>query len=123
MTRFRENWQGYVQRYRVFLILVLLASLADMGTTMYFMLVLGPEAEGHPMVRQVSHLFGPVLGPLLGKTVQFGVAIGITVFLRRWAFYIFVTLIILYSWAAWYNIWGHRLYYPMLLHLLERVGI
>ena len=122
-TRFRENWNGYVHKYRVLLILTFLASLADTASTVYVMLIHGPAAEGHPVVRVVSLVFGPILGPILGKATQFLVAITVTVFLRRWAIYIFVPLIILYGWAAWYNLWGYEVYYPRLLQILERLGI
>ena len=122
-TRFRENWPGYVRRYRVLLILTFLASLADMASTIHFMLNHGPAAEGHPVVRAVSLVLGPILGPMLGKAVQFLVAIVVTVFLRRWAAYILIPLIILYAWAAWFNLWGYEVYYPRLLQMLEHLGI
>ena len=122
-TRLRENWVGYVREYRVFLVLVLLASLADMASTIHFMLNSSPRAEFHPTVRFLSQFFGPWLGPVLGKAIQFTVIIVLTVFLRRWAVFIFVPVIILYFWAAWYNVWGYQLYYPRLLHILEHLAI
>ncbi len=122
-TRFRENWHGFVRAYWVFLLLALLASLADTASTVYFMRHTGPQAELHPTVRWVSELTGPVLGPILGKGIQFAVLIALTVFLRRRAIFIFIPIIILYTWAAWYNIWGYELYYPRLLHLLEFLAI
>ncbi len=123
VTRLHENWVGYVHEYRIFLILVVLASLADMASTIYFMLYTGPQAEFHPTVRDAAVLLGPVLGPVLGKAIQFTVIIVVTVFLRRWAIFIFIPVIILYSWAAWYNVWGYQLYYPRLLHILEHLAI
>ena len=123
LTRFRENWVGFIRAYRIFLVLVVLASLADMASTIYFMLSQGPAAEGHPAVRMVSMAYGPVLGPILGKSIQFLTVLGITVFLRRWAVYIFVPVIILYAWAAWYNVWGYHLYHPNLLTILEHLAI
>jgi hypothetical protein len=122
-TRLRENWEGYVRQYRVFLVLVLLASLADMVSTIHFMLYAGPQAELHPTVRFISQLFGPVLGPMLGKAIQVIVIFALTVFLRRWAVFIFIPVIILYTWAAWYNIWGYHLYTPRLVHLLEHLAL
>jgi hypothetical protein len=122
-ARFRENWKGYVHEYRVLLVLALAASLADMASTIYFMRTTGPGAEEHLVVRAVSDVTGPVLGPILGKTVQFLVLIAITVFLRRWAVFIFIPVIILYGWAAWYNVWGHDLYYPRILDLLRYLAI
>jgi hypothetical protein len=123
VARFRENWVGYVNEYRLLLALVLLASLADMASTIYFMLSRGPAAEGHPAVRMFAEAYGPVFGPLLGKSVQFLTLIGVTVFLRRWALFIFIPTIILYTWAAWYNVWGHELYYPRLIQWLEHLAI
>ncbi len=112
MTRLRENWQGYLWEYRIFLALAVLASLADMASTVWLMHIHGPGAEGHPAVRTFSYMLGPIVGPMFDKAVQFFVLLGVTVFLRRWALYLFVTIIILYTWAAWYNVWGHDLYYP-----------
>jgi len=122
-TRLRENWKGYIRQYRVLLILVLLASLADMASTIHFMLIHGPEVEGHPVVRAISLVFGPILGPIVGKGTQFIVAVALTVFLRHWTPYILIPLTILYGWAAWFNVWGHEVYYPRLLQILEHLGI
>jgi hypothetical protein len=122
-TRIRENWVGYVREYRVFLVLVVLASLADMASTVYFMVYAGPDAEFHPTVRFVSEFLGPFLGPMLGKAIQLTVVIVLTVFLRRQAIFIFIPVIILYTWAAWYNVWGYQLYYPRLLRILEHLAI
>jgi hypothetical protein len=123
VTRFRENWVGYAREYRVLLILTILATLADAASTIYFMLHRGPGPEQHPMVRTVSYLLGPILGPLIGKSVQFFALIGLTVFLRRWARYIFLAVIVIYTWAAWYNFWGHHYYYPRLLQILDHVTV
>jgi hypothetical protein len=122
-VRLRENWVGYVHEYRIFLVLVLLASLADMASTIHFMVHAGADVELHPTVRFVSQYFGPWLGPVLGKAIQVTVIIVLTVFLRRQAVFIFIPVIILYFWAAWYNVWGYQLYYPRLLHLLEHLAI
>lgn len=117
--RLRENWRGYVREYWVWLFLAVLAALADMAATIHFMCSAGPEAEEHPAIRLVSMVLGPVLGPILGKLCQFAVVILLTVYLRRYALYIFVTVIILYAWAAWYNVWGCEFYCPRLLRMLE----
>ena len=90
-----------------------------MFTTIHFMLIEGPQTEGHPAIRLLSMILGPVFGPLIGKFVQLGVIVSLTVYLRRGAVYIFVTVIIIYTWAAWYNIWGQSVYYPRILKLLE----
>jgi tetrahydromethanopterin S-methyltransferase subunit D len=121
VQRLRANWDGYVREYRVFLILAVLAALADAVSTAYFMVEAGPQTEGHPAVRLVSAVFGPIAGPILGKLCQFTVVVALTVYLRRWAAYIFVAVFVLYAWAAWYNVCGCELYYPRFLDWLDRL--
>jgi hypothetical protein len=106
VERFRTNWEGYIREFRVFLTLTVLAAVADAASTVYFMLRTGPDAEGHPAIRMISAVFGPMLGPILGKLFQLTVIVSLTIYLRRWATYIFAAVIILYAWAAWYNVWG-----------------
>jgi hypothetical protein len=87
IARFRANWRGYLREYRVLLILLGVAALADMLSTIYFMLVDGPAAERHPAIRAVSIILGPVLGPIVGKLCQIATVIVVTVYLRRLALY------------------------------------
>jgi hypothetical protein len=121
IERFRLNWQGYVRRYWIFLVLTFFAATADMFSTIYFMHFEGMEIERHPTIRLLSLFLGPVLGPVVGKLWQLVTILVVTVYLRRWAAYIFVTVIILYFWAAWYNIWGRFLYYPLLIEFLDHL--
>lgn len=123
LERFRMNWEGYIRHYRAFLALTFLAALADAASTIYFMCRTGPDSEGHPAIRLISVVFGPILGPIVSKVCQLSVIVVLTVYLRRWAIYIFVAVIILYTWAAWYNIWGCDLYYPRLLDWLDHVSL
>jgi hypothetical protein len=122
VERFRTNWSGYIREYHLFLALTILAALADAASTVCFMLRAGPDVEGHPAVRLVSMVLGPVFGPILGKLCQFAAVVALTVYLRRWAACIFVAVIVLYVWAAWYNTWGCELYYPRLLEWLDRLA-
>ena len=112
IKRIRANWHGYISAYSIFLILVVLAATADALSTVFFMLIRGPEEEAHPVIRWIAMELGPVLGPLVGKLIQIVALIAVTVYLRRWAVYLFVMAIILYAWAAWYNV----LAIPVLLH-------
>lgn len=121
--RLQENRRGFVRQHWLLLTLMILAALGDMGSTMYFMHTEGPEAEGHPVVRLVSIVLGPILGPVAGKLCQLAAAILVTIYLRRWAAVILATVTILYAWATWYNLWGCHLYYPRLLELLDRLPI
>jgi hypothetical protein len=118
IERFQTNWQGYLRQYWLLLVLVILTAAADTFSTIHFMLVEGPEAEGHPAIRLLAAVFGPVFGPAIGKICQLAVIVSLTIYLRRWAVYIFITVIILYTWAAWYNIWGQNVYFPRILKFL-----
>ncbi len=122
LRRLRGNWEGYLRCYRIWLVLLCLSAAADAGSTIWFMMKWGVVAERHPVIRMVSWVLGPVLGPVAGKLCQLLAVVGLTVFFRRQAVYIFVTVIILYGWAAWYNMWGWELYYPRVLDWLDRVS-
>ncbi len=118
VERFRVNSRGYLHPYRVWLWIVGLAALADFGSTVHFMLRDGVGGELHPVIRVLSVMFGPVVGPLLGKVGQMGAVLVTTIFLRAYALYIFLAATILYAWAAWYNVWGAELYDPRFMKLL-----
>ena len=113
VERLQANWPGYLRTYWIFLILLALAAIADMVSTVFFMAIDGPEAESHPIIRLLSVAFGPVFGPVVGKLSQVAAAIVVTVYLRRWALYIFVAVIILYAWAAVYNVVATPLLLPV----------
>jgi len=79
------------------------------------MLDLGPEAEIHPMVRIASRLAGPVAGPLLGALVKAVAGVVVSIYCRRWAVHILVTVSLISFWAAWYNVWGVNFYLPYIM--------
>ncbi len=112
VRRIRANWRGYVATHGVFLVLVILAAAADAFSTVFFMLIRGPQEEAHPVIRALALLLGPVLGPLVGKLMQIVALVAVTVFLRRWAVYLFISATIIYAWAAWYNVAA----IPILVH-------
>ena len=116
--RLARNCRGYVREFRVWLVLTVVACAADMASTMYFMGVHGAEAELHPAIRVVSVVLGPIAGPILGKVCQFVGVVLVTIYLRAVAKYVFLVVIILYTWAAWYNVWGRHLYIPRILRLV-----
>ena len=118
ICRFRNNSKGYIRTFRYFLLATVMACLLDMISTIYFMSRYGTTEEIHPAIRLVSLVFGPIIGPLLGKTCQLLGVILLTIFFRSIAKYIFLVIIILYAWASWYNIWGHHLYVPRFMQYL-----
>ena len=74
--RLAENSRGYFQRYRGWIMVLCVAAVADLITTMRFMHAEGVEMEVHPAIRIVAHLTGPFVGPAIGKLAQLA-AIGL----------------------------------------------
>lgn len=116
--RLVTNYQGYWRRYQWLFIATVLASTADLLTTIRFMHMDGIEQELHPAIRIVSWLFGPLIGPVLGKLAQLAAIVLVTVYARKLAVYVFFTATVMYSWAAWYNVWGRDIYTPLLIDFL-----
>jgi hypothetical protein len=75
----------------------------------------GADQEIHPAVRIVSGICGPVVGPVIGKLCQLAAVLFVTLYLRPQAKYIFLVVVVLYSWAAWYNVWGREIYIPRII--------
>jgi len=118
VTKLKHNLLGFWQANRWFIILFIAALLCDAASTSYFMQHQGPDAELHPVIRLTSQSLGPYLGPLLGFLGKAVAGLIIGLYLYKWAPYIFVTVTIISFWAAWYNIWGHKLnYFPNIFSL------
>lgn len=118
-TRFRINSIGFWKKFRLLIIIFVLALLCDAMSTVYFMQKTGPESELHLGVQFMSELLGPVAGPLTGMVLKANAGIAVAIYLRKYAVHIFVTGSIISFWAAWYNMWGHEYYVPNLLRLLN----
>ena len=93
----------------------MLTLLCDGLSTVYVMLGIGPQEELHPVVRCVSVSFGPVVGPLFGVVGKAIAGLLVAIYCRRFAAYILVTASIISIWAAWYNMWGFKLYVANIL--------
>jgi len=115
IEEFRENKHGFFREYRWFIVVFVFALFCDAASTTHFMLRDGAEAEIHPVIRQISRLLGPVAGPVLGAIGKTAAGIIVCILVRRFAAYLFVTASIISFWAAWYNIWGFKLYTPVIL--------
>ncbi len=118
VARFTVNLDGYFREYRIWLILLALAAVADTISTIMFMVTDGIDHEVHPGVRVMSLVLGPIAGPIASKMLQVLGVMAITIYFRQRAWIIFMPVVILYTWAAWYNIWGRNIYVPRLLDLL-----
>ncbi|MDD5350783.1 MAG: hypothetical protein PHQ12_11285 [Chthoniobacteraceae bacterium] len=119
-TRWRANTPGYFRAFAPYLAVAFFAAAADFWSTYATMLSLGVESELHPAIRLVSHVFGAFLGPLLGKVVQYAALVAVTILWRPYARIIFLPVIVLYLYAAWFNLWGNELYTPLFAKLLLR---
>ena len=118
IDRFRANRRGFWQKYRWLIIIFVIALLCDGFSTIYFMLRWGPGAEVHPAIRFVSHIFGPILGPIISVCAKAAAGIALAIYLRRIAPYILFFTAGLSLWAAWYNFHGHSFYTPLILYLI-----
>jgi len=103
VARFRANARGFGRTFRVPLALCLLAALLDLATTIRF-LRLGLGVETHPGISLAIRF----LGPVCGKTCQLGALLLTAIYFRPYARYLFLAVMALYAWAAWYNLWGYK---------------
>ncbi|MDP6544385.1 MAG: hypothetical protein QGH60_10365 [Phycisphaerae bacterium] len=99
-------------------IVFLVSLLCDAASTIYFMLQTGPEGEINPMVRIAARIAGPVVGPLFGALVKAVAGIFVAIYCRRFAAYILIPASLISFWAAWYNIWGVKMYAPLFMRWL-----
>ncbi len=117
IDRLSENSVGFWTDNQWYIIIFTLAIFCDALSTTLFMVQLGPDIEIHPIIRIASRVMGPYLGPLTGFMIKLLAGFYVTIYLRRWAKYIFTTAAIISFWAAWYNIWGTNIegYTPNIL--------
>ena len=115
-TKLRENSRGFWQAYRWFIAVFALALLCDAASTVHFMLLPEPDADAHPAINFLcSGMLGPIAGPLFAAIAKLAIGVAIAVYCRRFAVFIFVAVSAISFWAAWYNIWGFKLYTPIIL--------
>jgi hypothetical protein len=115
VSKFRENYRGFWKDYRWFVVVFVVSLFCDAASTMHFMLREGPDVEMHIVIRFISRILGPVAGPLVGAVGKAVAGVIVGVFCRKFAAYIFITASVISFWAAWYNIWGHQLYTPIIM--------
>ena len=115
LSIFKNNSYTFFWDYRWFITIFVVAVICDAITTIHFMLKDGIEAEVHLIIKYISRFLGPVAGPVTGAVGKILGGIVVGIFLRRFAAYIFMTASIISFWAAWYNLWGYKIYKPILL--------
>ena len=77
--RWRANYVGYFGSFRISITVVCLAAVADLVTTVLFMLEEGIEEELHPAFRLAARVLGPIIGPTVGKACQLLAILFVTV--------------------------------------------
>ena len=115
VRKFLGNCHGFWDKYYLLIIIFIIALACDALSTIYFMSRIGVDYELHPVIRFISELFGPILGPLMGAVGKAAAGITVSIYCRRFAFYILLAASIISFWAGWYNIWGVNLYAPNIL--------
>ena len=106
-----SDFEPLWERYKWVFLVCFLGILCDGLSTAYFMRNLGIDKEIHIVFRASANIFGPILGPLFGacwKMASCGIAV---VLCKRFTVYILTAVTVISFWAAWYNIWGIKIYF------------
>src|SRR6266851_5705028 len=101
LTRLRRNYRGYFQKFYLYILLAAAAAFVDSLSTWNFMVNGSVYDELHPVIRFVSIMVGPVLGPLIGKICQLLALVFLTIVFRPAARIIFIPVILIYLYGAW----------------------
>ena len=91
----------------------------DSFSTVYFMVREGYDNELHPAYRFMAEIFGTIWGPLLGGLGKLLAGLCVAIYcrglIRLFPVYLFLAGSLISFWAAWYNIWGIKIYTPNFL--------
>ncbi|MCM8536629.1 MAG: hypothetical protein NE334_11895 [Lentisphaeraceae bacterium] len=102
--RFVNNSKGFFEKYRFLIMLLVITALLDAFSTFCFMYVIGPKYELHPVVRELSYLLGPLVGPFLGGFLKISLGICAIIYLRRFEKQLLGLACLLYSYAFMHNL-------------------
>jgi hypothetical protein len=102
--RFIENIEGFFEVYKFYITLLIITAILDAFSTFCFMYVLGVEFEIHPMVRGVSSIFGPIIGPFLGGALKVALGIAAIIYIRKFEKHLMLAASIFYSYAFIHNL-------------------
>ena len=102
--RFIKNSQGFYEKYRFWILMLMITALLDAFSTFCFMYVIGPKYELHPIVRELSYMMGPLVGPFVGGFLKISLGICAIIYLRKFEKQLLVLACILYSYAFMHNL-------------------
>jgi len=60
----------------------------------------------NPLIRVAGRVYGPIFGPVFSFIAKVIFGLLVAIYLRRYAFFIFVAAIVISIYACWYNIWS-----------------
>ena len=109
-SRFNRNLKGFFEENHYYITLLIIAAIVDGASTIYFMHLVGPEKEIHPVIRELSFILGPTSGPIAGKLLQLSIGMIATIYLRKYGSYILVITAVMYSWAATSNFLSYMVF-------------
>ena len=105
--RFQRNSKNFLEDNHYLITLLIIAAVVDAASTIYFMHMVGPQKEIHPIIRELGFILGPTLGPIFGKILQITVGLVAVIYLRKYAKHIIAITAVMYSWAATANFLAH----------------
>ena len=104
--KFLRNSRGFLSAYRFPIIALAAAAALDCISTMHFMLYERDHmSELHPVFFWAAAWFGPVCGPIAGKSAQIAFGLIATVYVRPYALLLLWATTVLYSYAFLHNLY------------------
>ena len=102
--RFKQNLEGFFEANKLPIRFLIIAAFLDAFSTFCFMYVLGVEFEIHPLVRSISEVMGPFVGPFIGGAVKISLGICALIYIRRFEKTILCLAGLFYCYAFMYNL-------------------
>jgi hypothetical protein len=103
-SRFKQNLVGFFEAHRLPIRFLIIAAFLDAFSTFCFMYVLGIEFEIHPLVRNVSEVLGPFIGPFIGGALKIGLGLCALIYIRRFEKTILCLAGLFYCYAFMHNL-------------------
>ena len=100
VNRIRGNAGEFLVENRRLIYLLVIAGFVDLLSTIYFMQIVGPYKEIHPVIRYLGFEYGPVAGPAIGKFAQIFLGMFAVLYFRKHAKFLLAFVAVMYSWAA-----------------------
>lgn len=104
--QFLRNGRGFLREYRFPIIALTAAAALDCISTTHFMLYERDYmSEVHPGIFWAAAWFGPVWGPIAGKSTQIVFGLAATIYVRPYASLLLWATTVLYSYAFLHNLY------------------